>query len=247
MSGKISTYTNSDINLPDVDKTRKKKRTRAEHEHRSTILQIILSVVFFAVGVFASFFIIRTCMSCYDQIPILLEQPDEVTDKIVSMMDAICEGDYELASESILGNPDFGVDRQPESAIGMLLWDAYLNSLSYELVGACHVTESGIAQDLTISYLELSSVTASLEQRAKDSLEQLILSADDVSEIYNENNEYREEIVMEILYNVTLDALQEDATVKTVRITVNLVFEDGSWWVVPQKELLEAVSCGVLS
>ena len=247
MAGKYLEKEKKKEKIVKTEKQVKPHKHRKEKVHHSTVPQIILSVILFALGLCISAGTIRLCMDYHDQLPILLEQPEEISSRIVSMMDAVCEGDYDLAAESMLGKPDFGVDRQAESEIGQLLWDAYLDSISYELIGDCHVTDTGIAQDISITYLDLSSVTASLEQRAKADLEALIQEADDVSEIYDENNEYREEIVMAILHDVTLNALQEDGKAETVRITVNMVFEDGMWWIVPQKELLEAISCGVLS
>ena len=40
--------------------------------------------------------------------------------------------------------------------------------------------------------------------------------------------------------------LELDAKMITVEVTVNLVYDDGQWWIMPDKALLEAISCGVL-
>lgn len=216
-------------------------------EHHSSIPQIILSVLFFLVGTAVTVVTIGICRNYYDQMPILLEQPDAISSNLTAMMDAVCEGDYEKASQSILGTPDFGVDREASDEVGVLIWDAYLDSMTYELIGECHVADAGIAQDIALTYLDVHSVTSQLEQRAKSMMEQRVQEAVDVSEIYDENNEYREDFVMDILHDVTLDALREDAKTTTVTITVNLTYQDGQWWIVPEKAFLEAISCGVLS
>lgn len=220
---------------------------KKQKEHRSTIPEILLSGLFFLVGVAVTVLTIGICRTYYDQKPILLEQPEEISSNLTAMLDAVCDGDYELASQSILGKPDFGVSREATDEVGILIWDAYLDSMTYELVGECYVTDSGIAQDVTLTYLDADSVTSQLEQRAKTMLEEKVQNATDVSEIYNENNEYREDVVMKILHDVTLDALREDAKTTTVTITVNLTYQDGQWWIVPEKALLDAISCGVLS
>ena len=77
-------------------------------------------------------------------------------------------------------------------------------------------------------------------------LEERVAAAEDVSEIYDENNEYREELVMDVLYEAVEDALEEDARSMSMTVTVNLVFRDGKWWAVADEALLNAISGGIL-
>ena len=77
-------------------------------------------------------------------------------------------------------------------------------------------------------------------------LEQRVLDAVDVSEIYDENNEYREDFVMSVLKDAVADALEEDAKKMTVELTVNLSYQNGKWWVVADEALLDAISGGIL-
>lgn len=247
MAGKYLAESKTKVKTKPVKSTQVRSVPVKAKEHHSSIPEIILSVLFFLVGSAVTVATIGICRNYYDQMPILLEQPEAISSNLSAMMDAVCEGDYELASQSILGKPDFGVDREASAEVGVLIWDAYLDSMTYELAGECYVTDAGIAQDITLTYLDTDSVTSKLEQRAKILLEQRVQDAVDVSEIYDENNEYREDFVMDILYDVTLDALREDAKTVTVTITVNLTYLDGQWWIVPEKSLLDAISCGVLS
>ena len=68
----------------------------------------------------------------------------------------------------------------------------------------------------------------------------------DVSDIYDENNEYREDFVMDVLYDAVVDALEEDAREMTVELTVNLGYQDGKWWVIGDETLMNAISGGIL-
>jgi hypothetical protein len=67
-----------------------------------------------------------------------------------------------------------------------------------------------------------------------------------VSEIYDENNEYREDFVMNVLYDATVAVLEENAKKQTCEVTVNLSYQDGNWWVVADEALLDAISGGIL-
>lgn len=210
------------------------------------IVKNIFSAMFALVGIGAAALAIYLCVSFADAKPMLLTPPDLARSKVVMLMNAVCDGDFDAASQPILGNPSLGVDREAADEVGVLIWDAYMESVSYELVGECYTTENGLAQDISFSCLDMTSVTQNLRERAQTLLEQRVEEAVDVSEIYDENNEYREAFVMDVLYDAAEDALKEDAREMTVELTVNLCFQDGTWWVVADNELMDAISGGIL-
>ncbi len=181
-----------------------------------------------------------------DAKPLLLTSPEAARNQLTQTMDALCEGDYGTAGETLYGKPNFGMDREAAEPVSALVWDAFLESLSYELAGECYTTDSGLAQDVVLQGLDIASVTANLGQRSQDLLTQRLQEAENPSELYDENNDFREDLVMEVLYEAAQDALEEDAAMKTWEITVNLVYEGGQWWVKPETALLEAVSGGIL-
>ena len=88
-------------------------------------------------------------------------------------------------------------------------------------------------------------MTKSLRTRAQTLLEERVQDAEDVSEIYDEKNEYREDFVMDVLYDAVKDALQQDAEQMHMAFTMNMVYQDGDWWVVLDDTLLEAISGGI--
>jgi hypothetical protein len=92
----------------------------------------------------------------------------------------------------------------------------------------------------------MSSVTNNLQTRSKQLLEQRVNAAADTDEVYNNENEYREDFVMQVLYDAVVQALQEDAKTTTCEVTINMVYENGQWWIVPNSDLLSVISFGVL-
>ena len=179
--------------------------------------------------------------------PVLVEQPQAAMNQVQTMLDALCEGDYDTVSGCLYGTPDLGLDRVPQDAVGQLFWQALAGSYSYELQGDFHATESGVSVNATIQALDLNSVTANLRQRAQDILEEKIEQAENTSEIYDSNNEYREDFVMGALYDAALVALEEDAATTSWDMTLNLIYKDGQWWITPDEALLQAISGGVLN
>ena len=181
-----------------------------------------------------------------DAEPVLIAEPVEATRKVEELMDAVVSCDYEKASSLIYGNPTLGLDRDPADQVGIMLWDAFTKSQSYELKGGCTAVESGLVQQVVFTYLDMTSVTANLGERSQAMLVERIEAAEDIDEIYDENNEYREDVVMEVLEEAVAKALKEDAQNVTVELTVNLIFRDGQWWIVADNALLNAISGGVL-
>ena len=179
--------------------------------------------------------------------PILAKQPEAARTQVQTMLDALCAGEYETVSSCLYGTPDLGMDAQAADPVGQLFWDALGESFRYEIPGDFHATDSGVSLDVTISALDLSAATANLRERAQTLLEQRIADAEDPGEIYDANNEYREDFVMGALYDAALAALAEDTAEITWDLTLNLIYENGQWWIMPEPELLKALSGGILN
>ena len=209
-------------------------------------LRIIAGVLLAAVSLCAAAAAVYICNHFVDAKPMLLTPPDVARSKVIMMMNAVSEGDYEEASQSIYGTPSLGVDREAADEVGVLIWDAFRNSISYELQGECYTTEQGLAQNVSITCMDVTSVTVNLKERSQTLLEQRVEEAVDVSEIYDENNDYREDFVMAVLRDAVEDALVEDSRMMTMELTVNLSYQDGKWWVIADEALLDAISGGIL-
>lgn len=210
----------------------------------------ILSGVFALLGAALAALALWVSISALDAQPVLMTPPAAAMETADAMMAAVCAGDFDAAADLMYGNPNLGTDRAPADEVGVLLWDAFLESLSYELVGQCYATDSGIAQDVTISCLDFSSVTGTLRDRTQALLTERVEAAENAAEdadaIYDENGDFREEFVMKVLRDVTVEALQEDAQYVERSLTMNLVYKQGQWWVVADSALLTAISSGIV-
>ena len=165
--------------------------------------------------------------------------------RLEQVLDSVCSGDYDTAGTMIYGDLSFGVDSLPEDPVSLMFWNAFQESLSYTLEGELYTTREGLAQKVRVTGLDFSSVTATLRERSQHLLEQRVADAEDMSEIYDENNEYREELVMSVLYEAAQAALAEDAEYPEKEIIVNVIYRQGQWWIVADDALLDAVSGGI--
>lgn len=209
--------------------------------HRTlSYLFAVLAALAAAAGIYFS-------ISSMNAEPVMVKEPSAARERVVALMDAVCASDYKTVSAQLSGQPDLGLDRESANAVGVLLWNALEDSRSYAIVSDCYATNTGVAWDIRLTCLDLSSVTANLRERSQALLEQRVKEAVDISEIYNENNEYREEFVMDVLYDAAVEALAEDADQTTYSFTLNLVYANGEWWITPDAPLLQAISGGILN
>ncbi len=206
----------------------------------------ILGFVFALAGLAVAGFTVKLSMNNLDSIPVLLAPVEEAEQQAVKLMEAVADGDYAAAETLILGNPRLGVDRDPADAAGVLIWNAFVESYDYELVGESYATDSGIAQNVRVSYLDIGSVTANLRDRSQSLLEERVAQAEDVDQIYDEKNDYKEEFVMDVLNDAVKDALKEDAKMTGMEFTLNLVYRNGDWVVVSDSALMAAISGGIV-
>lgn len=208
--------------------------------------RVLLVFVFAVMAVCAAAAGIYLSFENMNAKPVLVEQPEPAEQRVHALMDAVCASDYDTVSALLSGNPQLGMDREAADDVGVLFWDALEDSRTYELTSECYATDSGLAWDARLTCLDITSVTANLRQRAQTMLEERVAAAEDTSEVYDENNEYREEFVMAVLYDAAQEALAEDAQTVTYEFTLNLIYANGEWWIMPEDPLMEAITGGIL-
>jgi hypothetical protein len=205
----------------------------------------VFSVIFVFLFLQLTAAALLICFSPISRQPILLSPSKEATQQSVEMLDALCRGDYTAAEQYLLGQPSLGADRPAADEAGRLFWDAFVESLSYEIQGPCLATDSGLAQTVAISYLDIDATSTTLRQRSEALLASRLANSKNTYDVYDGNNNYREDVVMEVLCQAVADALQEDAVYRTVTVTVNMVHSNGQWWIVPDNDLINAISGSV--
>lgn len=182
------------------------------------------------------------CLSSLGAPPVMVEQPVGAVERADTMMRNVCSGEYGRAGKIMYGKPDLGHGPEDADTAESMIWQAFIGSMQYEFSDECYASPSGVALDMKVRCLDISSVTDSLKVRAQNLLNQRVADAQDVSEIYDKDNNYREDFVIDILQTATADALQEDAQIVEYTVTLRLIFENNQWWVVPDASLLNLLS-----
>ena len=185
------------------------------------------------------------CLAGREVEPVMVRYPQEAEECTAAMMDALCGGDFRQASRYLYGAPvpDAGAGGGDEAAAQ--LWTAFVSSLQCTPESRCYATAGGVAQDITVSSLDIGQVLQTMKTEAPLLLEQQIARAGSMDEVYDADHEYREEFLQDVMRRAAAAAL-ETADTAAHTLTVNLTYRDGQWWIVPEQALLEAVSGGIL-
>jgi len=172
----------------------------------------------------------------------VLELPQEAVACSDQFAQALNDGDLEAAAQLIYGQPDLGISTVPADPESAMVWEAFHGSISFAFTGKCYVSGSNLARNASVTTLDVERVLEKLPERTQSLMNQRIASATDMTEIYDEENHFREELVTQILHQALQQALTQDAGMVTREVTLKLVSQDGSWWVVPDQALLQALS-----
>ena len=172
----------------------------------------------------------------------VLEMPQGAVDCSDAFAQALNEGDLSGAARMIYGQPDLGAEGTSADGQTAQVWEAFLESISFEYTGKCYAVENGFARDASITVLDPASVTQKLPERTQALVNQRISSAGTLEELYDEDGRFREELVTQILNEALQQSLTQDAHTVTLEVTVKLVDRDGGWWVVPEQALLQALT-----
>ena len=172
----------------------------------------------------------------------ILELPREAVSVAEDFVKDLNDGDLEAAAQLMYGQPDLGVGTVPASVESAILWDAFCSSIAVELVGDWSVEQGCLVRNVSITNLDVSTVLGKIPERVQPLLDQRIAAAENLAEIYDENNDFREELVEEVLQQALQQSLSQDGQSVTRELPLKLINRNGRWWVVPHQNLLQILT-----
>lgn len=201
-----------------------------------------LSIFFAAI---AAVLIVATAIGyvCFHREPPMIQTPvEEAEVRTELLMEAICRRDYAAAGESLYGKPELQWNWETASWLSTRLWLAYAGSMSYEFSGPCYATGSGICRDVTVTVLDIPALSPKIQDQFQLLMEPYLTEARYGSEAFDENGVLRQDFAEDVLHQAVEQTLQEDNARASYPITLELVFQNGQWWVVPKQTLIDIVA-----
>ena len=143
------------------------------------------------------------------------------------------------------GYRSLGLENEPQTASGRLLYQALRQSYGYTLIGDSTVDGMNARQQMQFRYLDVPA----LEADARTELENVIveLSRDRAyDQVYDADNNYLAAFAQEAYARALETVLSHAADYyATTGVQLSLRSVDGSWRVVPDQNLLKVLSGGL--
>lgn len=205
----------------------------------------ILPWLFGTLGAVLAAAALMVCLAWREAEPVMARYPQEAEQCVSDMMQALDSGDFHQASQYLYGTPTLGSGLEEGDIVAARLWDSFADSLRCTPQGRCYATPEGLAQNITVTSLDIGQVLQAIKTTAPRLLEQQVARAEDMSEVYADDNTYRQDFLLDVMLSAANAALTE-APARERSLTVHLQYRDRQWWVLPEQTLLEAVSGGIL-
>lgn len=171
----------------------------------------------------------------------LLFASKDAEQRTVEYMDAVCRADLEAVGAMMAGQAGFYSSGELDSELASFLWDAYVKSISYAFSDGCYASDSGLSRDVRVTVLDIPAVMKTLKARSQELLAQQA-SVTDGDLVFVENGQYREEFAMGVLYEGAAAILKEGGVSKDVTLTLQLTYQDGQWYILPNPAVTNILS-----
>ena len=170
----------------------------------------------------------------------LTEEANALAQSVLSALD---NGDLSTVGAYLYGKPSLGLDREPATAEGKQVWNAYRDSIAVTTDAYCYGEGANIYQTAQVTVMDIDATLSQLGRRAGELLKQKLDAAEEPAALLDEDGQIPQQLRDEIRAQALQKALKEPETV-TTQITFQLIQRDGQWWAVPDQALLDILSGG---
>lgn len=174
--------------------------------------------------------------------PVLALDTTAVVEAAEQTLSCAQSGDYEALSQMLYGAPKLGDTPEKAETAESAIWQAYLDSIAYQVDDTCYAAEDAVALDVSIQCLDISAVTASMKEIVPDLLLDGVKNAEDPDAVYQSDGSYQEDFVDEVLYTAAKQVLKQKQPVKEQTLTLHFAHADGQWQAVPDQALQQFLS-----
>jgi hypothetical protein len=105
--------------------------------------------------------------------------------------------------------------------------------------------ENGKPYNILTSGGKIESITDSVTEHGKRLLDEKVAAAEKMAELYDENGEFRKDLIDEVMAQAVALSLGEEPEMLTCETTVSFVYKAERWQAVPDQTLMRALQGGL--
>ena len=171
----------------------------------------------------------------------MLKEDPRVMACAQNFLDKLCDMDLEGASAELLGAPELNMVSD-QDGVKKILWDRYWGGLEAILEGKPYAQGSFLTVNARITYPDMDAVIRQMGELTQTRLRQRVDEAENVSEVYNTDGGYRQEILDEVLVQAARTAAEQTTAVCEKSIALKLAYDGEDWKIIPGKDLRSLLS-----
>lgn len=202
----------------------------------------LISSILIVLGLLLGLGTVMMAVTAIDAPVRLIGTPEEALERVQTMMDAICDGDYETASTQIYGSPDLGSSPENADETVFLIWDTYRKSFSYDIQSEPRPDDSGVSIDVIVRSLDVSAVLGELGSAVQARIDETRNAAQDDEAGFRASSSLRREEVEGILQQTLAEALEKQEHFQEQLMTIDLIYDRGQWWARPNGDLMDMLA-----
>lgn len=174
--------------------------------------------------------------------PVILREPERARQCAEGFLNAINNGNLTEAA-GYLPDPS-ALGEVPENAdpVSTLIWDTYRSQMDTRATSELYTTTDGLCMDMELTTLDVDNAVERIGSLAVKRMQECVAFASDMSELYDDDGQYRPELVDDVLQRAALETLMSSLPTKTTSITLHLVQSGEVWRVIPDQALINALS-----
>lgn len=174
------------------------------------------------------------------------EAEGDPADTVRLFYDSLKSGDYVAAYSCLSDYSSLGLEKQPETENGKLVYKSLRESYDYSVMGTPEIDRLQAKVRLRFQYLDLPSFEESVASRTNDNLAAFVKD-NPISAVYDDNDQYLPEVT-EKAYADALGFILDkaDTYYTTVELKISLEYSDGKWLIVTDDAMLKALMGGAM-
>ena len=200
------------------------------------------AILWALAGVVLSLLTLAVTVIGINSSPVVLVKSAVVTEAAGQTLDCVRSGDYDALGQMLHGAPNLGDAPEKNNNAESMLYYAFLDSLRYQVSQEFIATDSGISVDVRIQCMDISAVSESLQAIVPDLMNQIANEKGDEKLVYDEQNNYRDDFIAEVLRTATTQVLNESVPTMERDLTLEPIQSKNGWQVVPTESFLQLLS-----
>lgn len=161
---------------------------------------------------------------------------------VTAFFDFIIDGDYQQAQKYLYNCTSLGFENEPDSEVGKKILSAVRESYDYSIAGDFSSDGQYATQKVRFTYFSVADAKDTISEYTQEFYKQKIESATVNSELYDENNNLREDVALD-LFEMAADRVisEKDNYLRTIELDLELYYHDGEWKIVLSDDLASAL------